>query len=151
MPFKWKFLITFSNKLLKEIDKHKDNETQYRVVINRYYFGSFCIARDFSEKYLHNTYNHDGKDHERVKNDYKGNYKKNIEKQTAKDVAWNLNRLHWLRKRADYNLIPPISSDDARNAQDYSQQILQLLRKLASKAIHPDVKVDYGEFDLSIS
>lgn len=123
MIFNWDDFIKLANRLMK-LEKPDANEAYYRTIINRYYYGSFCIAFD----YLSERNRLDDKTISKHKNVIETLIKS--ANRNEYEIGINLKRLRKLRVDADYLCQKTLTSNDAVDAYQYSNKIINSFRNL---------------------
>lgn len=122
--FDWAELIVLADGLNRSRDIGPE-EAVNRSIINRAYFGAFCLARNVARERKWLSLSNNAGDHSKVQN-----YYKNSKDKTKKQIGLVLERLHIARKEADYKDILEGSFEKAlksiRQAQDIEAQLKSL-------------------------
>jgi uncharacterized protein (UPF0332 family) len=103
MAFNWQDFLTFAENINAEPDKLGPREAALRSAVSRAYYAAFCAAIELGKKdgYVPRG---TGDDHPNIRKHFLHS-KPSHEKK--KDISNQLDRLHDLRRRADYqNTLP---------------------------------------------
>lgn len=122
--FDWEELILLADSL-KDNKTIGTEEAINRSVINRAYFGAFCLARNLAKDNNWIKLANNGSDHEKVKQYYKGNNNK-----TKQQIGILLERLHTDRKHADYDDVCCSSKEATSKIVRRAQEVRAKLNSL---------------------
>lgn len=96
MSFDWKHLVEVSRLLEYEAKKAPNRaEALHRSAVGRAYYGAYCYARNYAEKYLGYVVKDFGDDHGALRN--------HLKKSRRAGDASRLDALRQMRNEADYS------------------------------------------------
>lgn len=123
--FEWNELIDLAHSIRNSAGLGSA-EAINRSAISRAYYGAFCLARNKGVNEGWISINNTGRDHEIVKNYYKGSSNR-----TKMNIGVALERLHVYRKYADYDDLCCDSENKAQACINRAQTIRDQLKSLA--------------------
>ncbi len=102
------------------------SDAAYRCAVSRAYYAVFGVAREHAEHRDKLTLEHNGTDHGRVQ----WHFRKAPNNTPRHQIGVNLNRLHDVRKTADYDAATSITHKSAELSLRMAAETLRLLKKL---------------------
>lgn len=126
MVFDWGLFITLANELLEgQIQISNPREECLRTIIGRFYYGVFCIAKNYKESI---GVDFPGKDiHANVREEYI-----NSPINDENNIGANLKTLFHKRIVADYYDNRDVSLFDARAARSLAVKIFEKFKKIGA-------------------
>lgn len=126
MVFNWGLFIKLANELLDgQIQIQNPREECLRTIISRFYYGVFCIAKNYKESIGVVFPNKDI--HTYVRNEYIGSSVNDENK-----IGANLQTLFHKRIIADYHDNRDVTLYDARTARQLAHNIFEKLKKVGA-------------------
>ena len=126
MVFNWELFIKLADELLNgQIQIPNPREECLRTIISRFYYGVFCIAKNYKESI--GIVFPDKDIHTRVRNEYISSPINDENK-----IGANLKTLHHKRIIADYYDYRDVTLYDARTARRLTTNIFQGFKKIGA-------------------
>jgi len=130
MVFNWELFINFANELLDgQLQIPNPREECLRTIISRFYYGVFCLAKNYKEGIGVVFPNKDI--HTNVRDEYI-----NSPLNDERNIGTNLKTLFHKRIIADYYDNRDVTLYDARTARQLTFNVFERLKKIG--AVHQD-------------